>query len=488
MYQEHYPTEFPKNFLWGGATAANQIEGAWNIDGKQLSDSGCIKGAGTGSIADTLDNATRQSLQEAIDDPSAEKYPKRRGVDFYHRYPEDIKLIADMGAKAFRISIAWSRIFPHGDEKQPNQAGLNFYRRVFDTMHKYGIEPVVTISHYEMPVGLTMKYNGWASRQAITDFMRYAKTIIGAYHDQVKYWLTFNEINTGLTGFHETGATEEDLSTEDEKLQRRFQALHHQFVASALATKYLHEVDPTCQMGCMLAKAITYPATPNPNDALAAQEENQLTLFFTDVQVRGEYPNYMNRYFAEHHIKIKMATDDQMIIKKYPVDFISISYYHSDVTATKKEDSRFASNGKHVHNDFLKETPWKWSIDPQGLRMSLNTLWDRYQKPIFIVENGMGTTDKVGEDGVVHDPYRIAYFRSHIKATLDAIKDGVPVIGYLVWAPIDMVSNSTSQMSKRYGLIYIDLHDDGSGTMKRTPKDSYYWFQKVIQSNGKDLD
>lgn len=487
MYQNN-PETFPKHFLWGSATAANQIEGAWNIDGKQLSDSGCIKGAGTGSIADTLDNATRQSLQEAIDDPSADNYPKRRGVDFYHHYREDIKLIAKMGAKAFRISIAWSRIFPHGDEAQPNQAGLEFYRRVFQTMHEYGIEPVVTISHYEMPVGLTMKYNGWASRQAIDDFLRYAKTIIDAYHSQVKYWLTFNEINTGLTGFHETGATEEDLTTEDEKLQRRFQALHHQFVASSLATKYLHEVDPTCRMGCMLAKAITYPATPNPKDALAAQQENQLTLFFTDVQVRGEYPNYMNRYFADHNIHIKMATDDQMIIKKYTVDFISISYYHSDVTAAKEGQTGFASNGEHVHNDYLEETPWKWSIDPDGLRMSLNELWDRYQKPIFIVENGMGTTDKVGADGVVHDPYRIAYFRSHIKATKEAIKDGVPVIGYLVWAPIDMVSNSTSQMSKRYGLIYIDLHDDGSGTMKRTPKDSYYWFQRVIKSNGQELD
>lgn len=490
MYATDYPKTFKPGFLWGGATAASQIEGAWNIDGKKLSGAECIKGAKEGDTHSTLDEATHASIEAAIKSKSDKEYPKRHGNDFYHRYPEDIKLLSKMGFKAFRISIAWSRIFPNGDELKPNEAGLAFYDRVFDELHKYGIEPVVTLSHYEMPIGLTLKYNGWASRQAITDFTRYTATVFKRYRNKVKYWMTFNEINTGTTGFHATGALEDGLKTEDEKLQLRYQALHHQFIASSLATKQLHEIIPGAKMGCMLARMQTYPATCNPDDVIMAQKIDRLNLFFTDVQVRGEYPEYMNRYFAEHHIVIKMLAGDQALLKKYPVDYLSFSYYMSSATsATPKHDatSKATNNPYAVRNQYLKQTPWGWQIDPKGLRVALNTLWDRYRVPLFVVENGMGTYDKVSADGKIHDSYRIAYLRAHIEQMKEAVKDGVNLMGYLTWAPIDLVSFSTSQMSKRYGFVYVDLDDEGNGTMNRTPKDSFYWYKQVIASNGEDL-
>lgn len=360
MYATDYPRGFKNGFLWGGATAASQIEGAWNIDGKKLSGAECIRGAKEGETHSTLDEASRQSIEEAVNSDSIRDYPKRHGNDFYHRYPEDIKLLAEMGFKAFRISIAWSRIFPNGDELTPNEKGLAFYDRVFDEMHKHGIEPVVTLSHYEMPIGLTLKYNGWASREAITDFTRYTATVFKRYKDKVKYWMTFNEINTGTTGFHATGALEDGLKTTDEKLQLRYQALHHQFVASALATKQLHEIIPRAKMGCMLARMQTYPATCNPADVVMAQKVDQLNLFFTDVQVRGEYPEYMNRYFGEHHIVIKMLAGDQELLKKYPVDYLSLNYYMSSATAAKaNHDATAEATGNQyaVRNKYLKQTP-----------------------------------------------------------------------------------------------------------------------------------
>lgn len=491
MYATDYPKTFPENFLWGGATAASQIEGAWNIDGKKLSGAECIKGAKEGDINSTLDDATLKSITEAVNSNSDKEYPKRHGNDFYHHYKEDIRLLADMGFKAFRISIAWSRIFPNGDELTPNEKGLEFYDHVFDEMRKYNIEPVVTLSHYEMPVGLTLKYNGWASRQAISDFTRYTETVFRRYKDKVKYWMTFNEINTGTTGFHATGALEDGLKTENEKLQLRYQALHHQFVASSLATKQLHEIIPGAKMGCMLARMQTYPATCNPADVVMAQKVDRLNLFFTDVQVRGEYPEYMNRYFAEHDITIKMLVGDQQILKKYPVDYLSFSYYMSSATTAKKvnDPTAEATGNQHaVRNEYLTTTPWGWQIDPQGLRIALNTLWDRYRKPLFIVENGMGSYDKISKDGKIHDDYRINYLRAHIEQMKEAIKDGVQLMGYLTWAPIDLVSFSTSQMSKRYGFVYVDLDDNGNGTMKRIPKDSFYWYKKVIATNGENLD
>lgn len=487
MYATDYPHGFAPGFLWGGATAATQIEGAWNIDGKGLSGAECIVGGGQHNA--TQDNVTLEDLQKAIASSSAQKYPKRHGNDFYHRYKEDIKLMAQMGFRAFRFSISWSRIFPHGDDRQPNQAGLTFYDHVLAELRKYDILPVVTLFHYDTPVALTMKYNGWYDRRIVKAASRYTQTVLERYGHQVKYWMTFNEINTGTTGFHATGAIDIDL-TPDKRLQLRYQALHHQFVASAIATKQLRSINPQAKMGCMVGRDQTYPATPNPDDVVLAQQEDRLNLFYPDVQVRGEYPSYMNRYFAEHHIKIKMAPGDQTLLKKYTVDYLSFSYYTSRVS-----NSRPAANEKKItvnmargfNNPYLKGTPWGWLIDPQGLRVTLNEFWDRYRVPLFIVENGLGAIDQLTADQKVHDDYRIKYLKSHIEQMREAVEDGVDLLGYLMWAPIDLVSFSTSEMAKRYGLVYVDLDNNGRGSMKRIPKDSFYWYQRVIQTNGKEL-
>lgn len=479
--------EFPQGFLWGGALAANQVEGAWNRDGKGLSGADVVRKA-TDRHKMSMDDVSKASIAQAIADQGTANYPKRRGIDFYDYYPEDIKLFAEMGFRALRVSIAWSRIFPNGDETEPNIQGLEFYDRLFAEMRKYGIEPVVTLSHYEMPLGLTLKYNGWASREAIKDFTRYTAIVLKRYRNQVKYWITFNEINTAVWGFHATGALEDGLQTEQEKLQLRYQAVHHQFVASSIATKQLHEINPDAKMGCMLARMQVYPETPAPRDVRAAQVADQLNLFFTDVQVRGEYPNYIKRYFKEHGIKIDMAPEDEQLLHDYPVDFLSFSYYMTNVVTG--DTSRMKSVGNMavgIKNPYLEETPWGWQIDPVGLRITLNEMWDRYHVPLFIVENGVGMLDKISADGKVHDPYRIKYLQEHIQQMREAIEDGVDLMGYLMWGCIDLISFSTSEMSKRYGFIYVDQNDDGSGSLKRIPKDSFWWYKQVLASNGHDL-
>lgn len=333
MYSKQPITGFKPDFLWGGATAANQIEGAWNIDGKGLTTVEVVQKA-TDRQNFSMNAVTKDSIQTAIDDPTDTLYPKRRGIDFYHHYKEDIALFAEMGFKAFRMSIAWARIFPNGDDAQPNEKGLAFYDNVFAELKKYNIEPVVTLSHYEMPLALTLKYNGWASRETIAAFNRYTETVFKRYQHQVKYWMTFNEINAGTWGFTGTGAVDDTLAP-DEQLQLRYQALHHQFVASSIAVKQCHGLMPDAKIGSMLARMQSYPKTPNPADVRQAQQDDELNLFFTDVQVRGEYPNYMNRYFNDHNITLEMAPDDLQLIKDYPVDYLSFSYYMSMVSSAK---------------------------------------------------------------------------------------------------------------------------------------------------------
>ncbi|BDZ32279.1 glycoside hydrolase family 1 protein [Lactiplantibacillus sp. WILCCON 0030] len=486
MYSKTIPTGFPKGFLWGGATAANQVEGAWNVDGKGLTTAEVVKKAEDRQNF-TMNAVTKESIDAAIADQSDVLYPKRRGVDFYHHYKEDIALFAEMGFKAFRLSIAWARIFPKGDETEPNEAGLKFYDDVFAECHKYGIEPVVTISHYEMPLGLTLKQNGWASRQTIADFTRYTEVLFKRYKGIVKYWMTFNEINASTWGFTGTGAIDSNLDSQAQT-QLRYQALHHEFVASALAVQQVHAIDPDAKIGCMLARMQTYPNTPNPVDVRAAQLQDQLNLFFTDVQVRGEYPEYMNRYFAENGVALTMAADDEATLKAGKVDYLSFSYYMSSVTSASDNVETASGNliigGK---NPYLKASDWGWQIDPVGLRVSLNEFWDRYRVPLFIVENGLGAADKLTADGKVHDDYRIDYLRLHIAQMKEAIKDGVDLMGYTTWGPIDLISASTSEMSKRYGFIYVDQDDEGNGSLKRIRKDSFNWYKKVIASNGKDL-
>lgn len=476
---------FKKDFLWGGAVAANQCEGAWNIDGKGV------------SISDICTNGTQTTPKRIT--PKFDKnalYPSREAIDFYHHYKEDIALFAEMGFKVFRFSIAWTRIFPTGEEKEPNEKGLQFYDNVIDTCLKYGIEPLITISHYEMPFALTEKYNGWKDRKLIDLYVRYATVLFNRYKRKVKYWLTFNEINGGAAafgGFLSLGILNEgtkDFMNQVDIPQYRFQGLHHQFVASALAVKKCHEIDPEAKVGCMIAFAPMYPLTCNPNDILKAQEQNRITNWFcSDVHVRGEYPTYMNEYFKNHNIHIEMEDDDINILKEGCVDFYSFSYYSSNCVTCDKEKTKSQGNiFGGVNNPYLKASDWGWTIDAKGLHWTLNEIYDRYRIPLMVVENGLGAYDKKEDDGSIQDDYRIDYLRQHIIEMNEAVEDGVDLMGYTPWGCIDLVSASTGEMAKRYGFIYVEKYDDGTGDLSRHKKKSFDWYKKVIASNGKELD
>lgn len=465
---------FPTDFLWGGAIAANQSEGAFNEDGKGLS----------------IQDIAPQGFMGPITEGPTSDNMKLVGIDFYHRYKEDIKLLAEMDFKAFRISIAWSRIYPNGDEQQPNELGLQFYDNVFDECKKYGIEPIVTISHYETPLHLSKKYDGWVNRKMIEFFTRYVETIFTRYKDKVKYWLTFNEINSILYEPFVSGG----IYTDKSKLtmQDLYQAIHHEFVASAMAVKLGHELMPNAQIGCMILAVPIYALSPKPEDVIATMNKQREIMFFADVHVRGEYPRYMKRYFKENNIEIKMEPEDKEILWN-TVDFISLSYYMS-LCETADAETKVNSQGNilgGISNPYLTANEWGWQIDPQGLRYMLNELYDRYQLPLFVVENGVGAKDILVEDNngnkTVIDDYRIQYLKDHLIQVGEAIEDGVKVMGYTVWGCIDIVSASTAELRKRYGFIYVDRNDDDTGTLERYKKKSFYWYQDVIESNGKSL-
>lgn len=478
---------FDKNFFWGGSTAANQFEGAWNLDGKGDSVADHIT-AGTVSTPRKFHHELRPD----------DNYPTHEAVDFYHRYKEDIALLAEMGFKMFRVSINWTRIFPNGDDAKPNQAGLDFYRRVFEECQKYGIEPLVTLSHYETPYHLMTVYDGWANRKAIDFFGNYVKAVFKEYQGLVKYWLTFNEINSLTMGIGDIWSgglqtPEGPLAsfgdvTETSLVQRRYQALHHQFIASAQAVILAHEKYPDYQVGCMVAGGCIYPYTCNPDDVLKAQKEMRMNYLCGDIQVRGAYPYFTQSLFDELGISIQKEDGDDRILKDGAVDFYSLSYYMSSCAAANPDAEGTAGNLIFgVKNPYLESSDWGWQIDAKGLRYLLNDLYARYQKPIMIVENGLGAVDEI-EDGKIHDTYRISYLREHIRQMELAIEDGVDLIAYLPWGCIDLVSISTGEMKKRYGFVYVDKQNDGSGTLNRMKKDSFYWYQKVIQTNGADLD
>lgn len=478
---------FPKGFLWGGATAANQYEGAYNEGGKGLSTADMVKFIPKEErTSDHSLDVTRQEIEDILEGKIKATFPKRFGTDFYHRYKEDIALMGEMGFKVFRLSLNWARIFPNGDDKTPNEEGLKFYDSVFDECLKHGIEPLVTLSHYETPLNLTLKYNGWADRQTIDFFLNYAETVFKRYKNKVNYWLTFNEINVmTLSPYTGGGVLTEEA---DNPLELSYQAAHHQFVASALTTKLARDINPEFQIGCMLARMATYPETNNPRDILKAQEQNQLNLFFTDVHARGEYPSYMDRYFEENEISIKKERGDDEILRQYTVDFISFSYYMSLSVSADPEKEEVSGNFLGgIKNEYLETSDWGWQIDPEGLRWTLNDFYTRYGLPLFIVENGLGAYDKLEEDGTVHDDYRIEYLEKHIEQMKEAVKDGVDLMGYTSWGCIDLVSASTSEMSKRYGYVYVDQDDYGKGSLDRYKKDSFYWYKKVIETNGEDL-
>lgn len=459
---------FPDDFLWGGAVAANQVEGAYLEDGKGLS---------------TSDVQPQGVFGPVVERVAGDSGIKDVAIDFYHHYPEDIKLFAEMGFSCLRVSIAWTRIFPNGDEQAPNEAGLAFYDRLFDELAAHDITPLVTLSHYEMPWGLVKQYGGWGSRQTITFFERYARTVFARYREKVKLWLTFNEINMSLHA-PMTGVGLPETSSKGEV----YQAIHHQLVASALAVKACHEIIPDAKIGNMLLGGLMYPLTCRPEDVLEALQENRAWQFFGDVQCRGAYPGYMLRFFRDSGIQIDITDADRDALKS-TVDFISFSYYMTGCVTTDEELNQQARGNilSMVPNPHLASSEWGWQIDPVGLRTLLNVLWDRYQKPLFIVENGLGAKDKPDADGVVQDDYRISYLNDHLVQVREAIDDGVEVMGYTSWGPIDLVSASKAELSKRYGFIYVDRDDSGKGTLARSRKKSFYWYKEVIATTGASL-
>ena len=476
-------TAFPKGFLWGGAVAAHQFEGGWQAGGKGV------------SIADVMtagDNETKRRITDGVQ--SGENYPNHDAIDYYHRYHEDDQLFADLGLNCFRTSIAWTRIFPNGDEEQPNEAGLKFYNDVFDDLLSHQIEPVITLSHFEIPYHLVKKYGGWRSRKVIDFFVKFATVVFDRYKDKVKYWMTFNEINNQVGMMNEWSLFTNSgllIKPDEDKEAVMFQAAHYEAVARALAVQIGHRINPDFQIGCMVAMGPVYPATPNPNDVFKAERTMQTNYYLADVQVKGKYPAFLDRYFDRHAFNLDITLEDRDVLLAGKVDYIGFSYYASHVTeASQDEPTDFITMGhnREVKNSTLQRSDWGWEIDPVGLRYALNWFSDRYEVPLFIVENGFGAFDKINQDGHIQDDYRIDYLRQHINQMRLAVEvDGVKLMGYTPWGIIDLISAGTGQMEKRYGVIYVDKDDQGKGTLARSKKASFDWFQKVIRSNGDDL-
>lgn len=472
---------FPKGFLWGGAIAANQAEGNWDSDGKgpSIADIEILPDAYS-RISVVGFSHTRGEIEAALKDTEG-NYPRRRGIDFYNTFGEDLALMKGMGFKCFRTSFNWARIFPNGDETTPNEKGLEYYDRLIDAILDNGMEPVMTMAHYEMPVHLVTQYGGWQNRKCIDFFLRLCEVLLRRYADKVKYWIVVNQINCA-EGWGEFGSLG---MLRDEPAENRktaiYQAVHHQFVASAHAKRLALEINPEIEIGMMNGDFRIYPATCKPQDALAAVRFNQMRdYFYTDVLLRGKYPGYALRYFADNNIEIEITEEDEELLAAYTADFLSFSYYSSQILSGKNPETP-------IPNPNIEKSIWGWGSDPIGFRIALNEYWDRYGLPIFIAENGLGALDEVTADEKIHDDYRIDYLRGHVAAMKEAIRDGVDVFGYASWGPIDIVSCSQGEMSKRYGYIYVDLDDKGKGSGKRLKKDSYYWYKKVIESNGEEL-
>ncbi len=470
-----------QEFLWGGATAANQLEGGYLEGGKGLTSVDLIP-AGDHRLA-----VTRGEMHYS-EVPEGAFYPSHEAIDFYHRYKEDIALFAEMGFKAYRFSIAWSRIFPTGFEDKPNEEGLKFYENIIDELLKYDIEPVITINHFDVPKTLIDELGSWKSRQMIDLFEKYATALFSRFKGKVKYWISFNEINMILhLPFMGAGIYFEE---EENPEVVQYQAAHHELVASAKATRALREIDPEAKMGCMIAAGDYYAYSAHPEDQRRAQKANQENFYFIDVQSRGEYPRWVLKKYEREGIDIGLTEEDKKVLKENTVDYITFSYYSTRTATSVVADGVETTGNAFVglQNPYLEDSEWGWAIDPLGFRTTINTLWDRYQKPLFVVENGLGAIDKVEEDGSIHDDYRIAYLAEHIEQMQLAIEeDGIPIIGYTPWGCIDLVSAGTGEMKKRYGFIYVDRDNYGNGTLNRSRKDSFYWYQQVINTNGQDL-
>lgn len=474
---------FSSDFLWGGAVAAHQMEGGWNENGRGPSVSDVLT-AGSHGVARRITDGVVEG----------ERYPNHRGIDFYHTYREDIALFGELGFKCFRTSISWSRIFPRGDEQEPNEAGLQFYDDLFDELLKYGIEPVITLSHFEMPYYLAKEYGGWVNRKLIAFFVRYATVVMERYRDKVKYWMTFNEINnqsntdTDIFGWTNSGI---QFSQFSDPKKAMYQAVHHELVASALVVKKGHEINPDFKIGCMCAFVPFYPYSCHPDDIIMAQESMHERFYFSDVHCRGHYPAYARKQWEREGNAPVMEPGDEEILAEGTVDYLGFSYYMSSVVKADVNRTNTEVNGGNAHsvpNPYVKASDWGWQIDPKGLRYSLSALYERYEIPLFVVENGLGAIDRLNPDNTCDDGYRIAYLRDHIREMKKAVElDGVELMGYTPWGCIDVVSFTTGELQKRYGFIYVDLNDDGTGTGRRYRKKSFAWYQQVIASNGEIL-
>ncbi len=469
---------FSEHFLWGGAVAANQCEGGYQEGGRGPANVDlCPAGPERGPV---IRGHGPLEKQQGL------YYPSEEAIDFYHHYREDIRLFGEMGFKVFRLSIAWTRIFPRGDEEEPCEEGLAFYEDIFKECRKYGIEPLVTISHFDCPVHLIREYGGWRSRRMIDFYLKLCRVLFTRYREYVVYWLTFNEINMILHApFMGAGLCFSEGENEE---QVKYQAAHHELVASALATRMAHEINPANQVGCMFAAGSVYPFSCRPEDVWKALVTDQENYFFVDVQARGYYPAYARKRMERMGVFPRTEPEDAGILRDYPVDFISFSYYNSRCAAADSQETAEGNLFQSARNPYLTYSDWGWPIDPLGLRITLNQIYDRYQKPLFVVENGLGALDVPAADGTVEDDYRIAYLRDHIRAMKAAVEeDGVELLGYTIWAPIDLISAGTGEMKKRYGFIYVDKGEGREGTLARSRKKSFYWYQRVIATNGEEL-
>lgn len=456
---------FPDDFLWGGAVAANQCEGS---EGRGL------------CVSDMAPHGVRGPYVER--QVPGEYYPHQVAVDCYHRYLDDIDLMAEMGMNCFRISIAWSRIFPNGDEPEPSEEGLAFYDRVFDKMVENGIRPIVTLSHYETPLHLVNEYGGWRNRKMIDFYLNYCRAVFERYHDRVKYWLSFNEMNNVLDYYFVAGGIR--IGEDENACEAMYQASHYMFVASARSIALLRQIDPSCRLGCMVNSSTLYPATCNPVDVFGAYVGRRRKYFFMDVQVNGRYPGYIDRIWRENDVHLDVTPEDLDVLAANTVDFISFSYYRSNTYEDGKQSGSDTGGFVSDPNPYLERTEFGWQIDPLGLRYVCNEITDLFHKPLLIAENGMGTYDAVNEDGSIDDDYRIDFLRKHLQAVYEAIQDGCDVIGYTYWGPLDIVSAGTAQMSKRYGFVYVDRDDEGNGTLERRKKKSFEFYKQVIATNG----
>ncbi|WP_413480486.1 6-phospho-beta-glucosidase [Carnobacterium maltaromaticum] len=471
-----------KDFLWGGAVAAHQLEGGWNKDGKGVSVADVMT-VGANGVPREITNGVLQG----------KNYPNHEGIDFYTHYKEDIKLFAEMGFKCFRTSIAWTRIFPKGDENEPNELGLKFYDELFDECLKYGIEPVITLSHFEMPYHLVTEYGGWRNRKMIDFFVRFAEVCFTHYKDKVKYWMTFNEINN-QANYNEDFApfTNSGIAYQPGENREKimYQAAHYELVASALAVKIGHEINPDFQIGCMIAMCPIYPLSCKPEDMMMSVSAMHKRYWFTDVHVRGYYPAYLEKYFQRKGFNLDITVEDKLLLLEGCVDYIGFSYYMSFTTESKSDNPQYDYDESKdlVRNPYVKASDWGWQIDPVGLRYAMNWFYDRYQLPLFIVENGFGAIDQLNSDGTIDDDYRIDYLKAHIEAMKTAVEeDGIDLLGYTPWGCIDLVSAGTGEMKKRYGFIYVDKDNEGQGTLKRSKKKSFDWYKQVIATNGEQL-